>query len=470
MKWSLEEKVIAGSLGAIFLLWGLVNWLSPKNTTDLVNHANRVQTTYDILINLADFYAAMSVAESGRRGYVFSGREEELDRYQTAVQQMKAELRQLQQYPNLAPTQQQRLQQLNQYSTQRLALLQQSVDLYQRDRSAAALQTQNAITDYSVQLREKILALLANIQDIEKQQLQTSLAQTEANMRYRSLIESLAMLLSLVIASGVALVFYWSQKRRRTLQALEQRLKQEQELSQLKLQLFSMISHEFRTPLSVILASSQLLAEILQPQIAQSQLKNLERIQTSAKLMNRLITDILTLTRAEAGNLDYQPDWIEIETFCLNLLDDVQSSNQQTADPPANSPANPTAIAQPVLQFTSQGQCRRVYLDEKLLYSILSNLLLNAVKYSPPGSPVYLKLHCQLDQISFEVEDQGMGIPVEDWDNIFLPFYRGPNVEAIAGSGLGLAVVKKCLELQKGQIRLESQVGQGTRFIVSLPC
>jgi signal transduction histidine kinase len=470
MKWSLEEKVIAGSLGAIFLLWGLVNWLSPKNTTDLVNHANRVQTTYDILINLADFYAAMSVAESGRRGYVFSGREEELDRYQTAVQQMKAELRQLQQYPNLAPTQQQRLQQLNQYSTQRLALLQQSVDLYQRDRSAAALQTQNAITDYSVQLREKILALLANIQDIEKQQLQTSLAQTEANMRYRSLIESLAMLLSLVIASGVALVFYWSQKRRRTLQALEQRLKQEQELSQLKLQLFSMISHEFRTPLSVILASSQLLAEILQPQIAQSQLKNLERIQTSAKLMNRLITDILTLTRAEAGNLDYQPDWIEIETFCLNLLDDVQSSNQQTAGPPANSPANPTAIAQPVLQFTSQGQCRRVYLDEKLLYSILSNLLLNAVKYSPPGSPVYLKLHCQLDQISFEVEDQGMGIPVEDWDNIFLPFYRGPNVEAIAGSGLGLAVVKKCLELQKGQIRLESQVGQGTRFIVSLPC
>ncbi len=450
--------MIASSLGAIFLLLSLVNLMSPKNTTDLVNNANRMQSTYDILRNLTDFYAAMNVAESGRRGYVFSGRAEELERYQTAVQEMRTDLDQLQQYPDLNLTQKQHLQRLNDLTNQRLALLQQSIDLYQRDRSAAALQTQNSITDYSVQLREKILTLLATIRNSENQQLQASLTQTQANIRFRSLIESLAMLLSFAIAGGVLLIFYWSQKRRKKLQALTQSLAQEQELSQLKLSLFSMISHEFRTPLSVILASSQLLAEILEPQVIPNQLKNLDRIQTSAKLMNRLITDILTLTRAEVGKLESQPAWIDIEAFCLNLLDDVQSSYPTAS----NSP--------PDLRFISQGNCRKVYLDEKLLYSILSNLLLNAIKYSPSGSQIYFKLHCQSEQVLFEVQDQGIGIAPSDRENLFTPFYRGQNVENVAGSGLGLAVVKKCLELLQGEIYVLSQAGEGTTFAVSIPC
>lgn len=445
--------MIASSLGIILLLLGLVNLMSPRNTTELVENANQVQSTYDILSSLTDFYAAMSVVESGRRGYVFSGREEELARYQTAISEMKTEITQLQQYPGLAPTQQQRIQQLNQLTTQRIALLQQSIDLYQRDRSTTAMQTQNSITDYSVQLREQIQILLTQIRNTENQQLQTSLEQTRVNIQYRSSIERVGILLSFVVACGVIIVFCWAQRRRQKLQALEKTLAQEQELSHLKLRLFSMVSHEFRTPLSVILASSQLLAEILEPKIEQHHLKNLYRIQTSAKLLNRLLTDILTLTRAEVGKLEYQPEWIDIEAFCLNLLDDIQSSN----------------TLEHKLHFTSQGKCGRFFLDEKLLYSILSNLLLNAVKYSPSDSQIYLKLQCEPEQIIFEVQDQGIGIPQIDRLNIFIPFYRGQNVEGISGSGLGLAVVKKCLELQNGGIHVESEAGKGTRFTVSIP-
>ncbi|GAB4367207.1 MAG: hypothetical protein Kow00121_05270 [Elainellaceae cyanobacterium] len=428
--------------------------MSPKNTTELVANANRVQLTYNILGNLTDFYAAMSVAESGRRGYIFSGREEELGRHQVAVLEMKTELRELQQYADLDLPQQQRVQQLNQFATQRMDLFQQSIDLYQRDRSGLAMQTQHTITDRSVQLREQIQTLLTEIKDTENQQLQNSLEQAQANIQYRSSIEQVAIFLSFLVACGVVVVFYWGQERRQKLQALEQTLAQEQELSHLKLRLFSMVSHEFRTPLSVILASSQLLAEILEPKIEQSQLKNLYRIQTSAKLMNRLLTDILTLTRAEAGKLEYKPEWIDIEAFCLNLLDDVQSSSS----------------VQHTLSFTSQGRCGRVYLDEKLLYSILSNLLLNAIKYSPVDSQVSLKLQCEPEQIKVEVQDQGIGILQDDQDSIFIPFYRGQNVDSISGSGLGLAVVKKCLELQNGHIQVESKIGKGTRFIVSIPC
>lgn len=454
MKWSLEEKVIASSLGAILLLLGMVNLISPKNTTELVNNAQRVQATYDILGTLTDFFAAMSIAESGRRGYIFSGRTEELSRHQVAVREMKTTLDQLQGYANLSPSQQQRIQQLNTLATARMRLFQQSITLYQRDRSAAAMQTQNTITDYSVQLREQIQTLFATIKDTENQQLQNSLKQTQLNIKNRALIEQMGILSSLFVAGGMVIVFYWAQRRRQTLQVLEHSLAQEKELSHLKLRLFSMISHEFRTPLSVILASSQLLAEILEPKIDQSQLKNLYRIQTSAKLINRLITDILTLTRAETGKLECQPEWLDIEAFCLNLLDDLQSSYPHLD----------------TLRFTSQHRCGRVYLDEKLLYSILSNLLLNAIKYSPPDRLVWLKLRCEPTQVCFEVQDQGMGILPGDRDNIFIAFYRGQNVESIAGSGLGLAVVKKCLELQHGMIQFESVTGEGTRFMVQIPC
>ncbi|HIK15597.1 MAG TPA: CHASE3 domain-containing protein [Leptolyngbyaceae cyanobacterium M33_DOE_097] len=454
MRWSLEEKVIASSLGAILLLLGLVNLMSPKNTTELVENANRVQSTYDILGSLTDFYAAMSVAESGRRGYIFSGRVEELGRHQAAVLQMTVKLNELQHHNDFDSSQKQRVQQLNKLATQRLRLFQQSLDLYQRDRSTAALQTQNSITDYSVQLREQIQSLLADIKNAENQQLQDSLEQTRTNIQYRASIERTGILLSFVVAGGMITVFLLAQKRRQKLQILEQTLAQEQEINQLKLRLFSMISHEFRTPLSVILASSQLLAEILESKIEPSQLKNLYRIQTSAKLMNRLITDILTLTRAEAGKLECKPEWLDIEAFCLNLLDDVQSSNPLKHR----------------LHFSSEGRCGRVFLDEKLLYLILSNLLQNAIKYSSPGSQIDLKLYCGSQQVEFEVQDQGIGILERDREDIFTPFYRGQNVESLSGSGLGLAVVQKCLELQDGRIHIENPVEGGTKFIVMLPC
>lgn len=454
MKWSLEEKVVAGSLGAILFLLGIVNLMSPQNTTEWTENANQVQTTYEVLGSLTDFLVSMNVAESGRRGYIFSGREEELSRHQTAVTQMQIELTQLQQYDELDTDQQQRIQQLKELSTQRMSLFQQSIELYQRDRSTTALQIQNDITDDSVKLREQIQTILTQIKAAENQQLREALEQTRVSLQYRSYIEQTAILLSFVVATAVIIVFYWAQKRRQKLQALEQTLAQEQELSHLKLRLFSMISHEFRTPLSVILASSQLLAEILEPKIEQSQLKNLYRIQTSAKLMNRLMTDILTLTRAETGKLECRLEWLDIEAFCLNLLDDVQSSNTPSQ----------------TLHFTSQGGCRRVSVDEKLLYSILSNLLLNAIKYSPADSSILLRLHCQPEQICFEVQDQGIGILEGDRDHIFTPFYRGRNVERISGSGLGLAVVKKCLELHNGSITVESQPTTGTRFTVFIPC
>ncbi|HEY9596300.1 MAG TPA: HAMP domain-containing sensor histidine kinase, partial [Cyanophyceae cyanobacterium] len=170
-------------------------------------------------------------------------------------------------------------------------------------------------------------------------------------------------------------------------------------------------------------------------------------------LMNQLLTDILTLTRAETGKLDYKPEPLDVEAFCLNLVEDIQFS----------------ILTSHSIKFIRNGYCTRQNMDEKLLYSILSNLLLNAIKYSPQGGNISLSLSCESDTTIFQVQDEGMGIPLEEQSKIYEPFYRSPNVENIVGTGLGLAVVKKCVELQQGSITVKSEVGVGTTFTVRIP-
>lgn len=451
MKWTLEEKALAGGFGMILLLAGLVSFVSYKNTTDLVESANQAQHTYEVLNSLTDFYAVMTVAESGRRGYIFSGSTYELKRHQNAIQDMKSELKELGQLLRTEEIHKQRLIELNDLMNRRVGLFQQSVELYQKDPSA--IQIQGLITDQSVELRDEIQINLAEIRNQEKQKLNTLLHKSSLTINSRILIEHSGTLLSFIIICLVFFFLYQSRIRHQKLQTLEQTLRHEKELSELKLRLFSMISHEFRTPLCVILASSQLLREILETQIAPPELKNLSRIQTSAQLMNQLLTDILTLNRAETGKLECKPEWLDVEAFCLNLLEDIQSFN----------------LIKHILKFSRKGQGRRIFLDEKMLYSILSNLLLNAIKYSPENSQIDLILEYQSEATIFEVKDQGIGVPPEDQGKIFEPFYRGNNVESLGGSGLGLAVVKTCVELHQGKIQLDSKVGEGTTFIVQIP-
>jgi signal transduction histidine kinase len=153
--------------------------------------------------------------------------------------------------------------------------------------------------------------------------------------------------------------------------------------------------------------------------------------------MTRLLTDILTLTRAEAGNLGCHPEVLDLEAFCLNLVEEKQLSTDHHS-------------IQFAINFVGSGQTHPVQLDANLLYSILNNLLENAMKYSDLDQPILLSTTIESEKI-YEL------------------FYRGQNIGAIAGTGLGLAVVKKCVELHQGKISITSEVGQGTTFTVQIP-
>jgi len=451
IKWPFQSKWIVGGFSLTLLLMGLVCFASFKNIDEIKYGANKVQQTYQTLNTLTNFSAAMTAAESARRGYIFLGSNQDLQRYQQEANNIQAEMSLLERQIHSTLSQKQRFKYLSFLVNQRLALLEQSIKIYEQDKTK--LQLQKNITDRSVKIREKILAAIAAIKAEEQDYLQSSLDQAKQSIHLRIILEILGIILTLVVIFSLFFLLERQWIKREKISDLEFSLAQERKIGDLKFQLFSMISHEFRTPLSVILLSSQLLRETLENIADETQLKNIKRIQYSAKNINHILTDILTLTRAEAGQLDYKLQLINLENFCLNLIEDLQVFTTKPH----------------MIEFIKNGSSFRAMLDEKLLYSILSNLLLNAIKYSNNQGKIYLVLNSEIEATIFQIIDQGIGIPLSEQQQIYEPFYRGKNVENIAGTGLGLAVVKKCLELHAGEIFVESKVDYGTTFTVKIP-
>jgi signal transduction histidine kinase len=215
-----------------------------------------------------------------------------------------------------------------------------------------------------------------------------------------------------------------------------------------------MASHEFRTPLSTVLAAAQLLENSSNASNNQEKwLRNLQRIQDSVKHMVQLLDDILTINRAETGKLEFNPEPLDLEEFCRQFVEEMQLS----------------AGTQHTLKFVCQGEETYASLDEKLMRFILANLLSNAIKYSPRGGQIYFSLKFELDKVRLQIRDRGVGIAIDDQKQLFEPFYRGKNVRHIPGTGLGLVVVKKCVDLHGGSIAIASEVGQGTTATIVLP-
>lgn len=222
------------------------------------------------------------------------------------------------------------------------------------------------------------------------------------------------------------------------------------ELSQTKIRLFSMASHELRTPLSTILLSAQTL-ETTAPIGDPHQIYG--RIRAAAKRMNQLLNDLLTLSRAESGKLQFVPEILNLPNYCQQLIEEVQFSFETA----------------PIIGFKQFGDCQTAYLDPQLLRAIVTNLLANAIKYSDADPVVTLTLIFHPHKIEFQIQDQGIGIPEVDRKHLYEAFYRGTNVGEIAGTGLGLSVVNICLQIHQGTLTYNSKVGRGTTFRVTLP-
>lgn len=227
----------------------------------------------------------------------------------------------------------------------------------------------------------------------------------------------------------------------------------EKELNELKSRFVSMTSHEFRTPLSTILSSTELLEHYGHKWNEEKKNQHLNKIKSAVQHLTQLLDDILLLNKVEAKELSFKPVLVDILPLCQELIEDLQLAVNNKHS----------------LYFINHGSCSQGYLDEKLLRSILSNLLSNAIKYSPPNKPILLELNCKNSEVIFQVKDEGIGIPLEEQQQIFESFYRGTNVGTTPGTGLGLTIVKQCVDLHRGTITISSQAGVGTTFRVMLP-
>ena len=246
-------------------------------------------------------------------------------------------------------------------------------------------------------------------------------------------------------------------------------LEQEKKLNELKSRFVTMASHEFRTPLTSILSSAELLEHYSHKWTPEKQLKYLSRIQISVKHMTELLNDVLLLGKADAGKLKLVPVKINLYQFCREMIEEIAISCQTHR------------IIFNINSYTSSGgdcgqksdkvgnDCSLVYLDEKMLRHIINNLLSNAIKYSPDSDKVIFDLNCQSKQAVFKFQDFGIGVPPSELDQLFDSFHRADNVGSIPGTGLGLQIVKRSVDILGGAIQVDSQVNVGTTFTVTLP-
>jgi signal transduction histidine kinase len=230
-------------------------------------------------------------------------------------------------------------------------------------------------------------------------------------------------------------------------------LAREKELNELKTRIVRIVSHEYRTPLTIVSLAIDLL-ESQDGKLSSAQKQTcFQQIRSALQHMTHLVKDAIVVDRAASSAIEFNPSYIDIITLCRQIIEDI----------------NIIAKAKCQLKFNYQNCQNLVYLDTKLVKQILTNLLSNAIKYSHPDSAIDLHCICDREEIIFQVCDRGIGIPSLEQGDLFECFHRGTNVGTLPGTGLGLTIVKKCVDLHGGEISFYSKINVGTTFTVKLP-
>lgn len=227
----------------------------------------------------------------------------------------------------------------------------------------------------------------------------------------------------------------------------------ERELNNLKTKFVSMVSHEFRTPLTIIRSSAQML-EKFRDNLNKQEIANFyKKIMHSVDNMADLIENVIFIGKSESNGMKLNHSYVDIITFCEQIIVDIKMSYDPNRE----------------VLFNYKGDYHKIFTDEKLLRLILYNLLSNAFKYSTKEKTVEFNVSIFNDKFEFEIIDFGIGIPAEEQTKIFELFYRADNVGNISGTGLGLSVVVDSVEKLGGRIEMSSIQNFGSKFIITIP-
>ncbi|MBL7744562.1 MAG: PAS domain-containing sensor histidine kinase [Chitinophagaceae bacterium] len=233
---------------------------------------------------------------------------------------------------------------------------------------------------------------------------------------------------------------------------LSEALDKERELNEIKSRFVSMASHEFRTPLSTILSSASLVSKYTSTEENEKRERHIRKIKDSVNYLNELLEDFLSLGKLEEGKVSITVSSFNVRDFFADIIDETKAIMKQGQE----------------IRFDYSGPDDFIT-DKRMLKNIMLNLLSNATKFSDEGKNIWLDVHNSPEVLAVTVKDEGIGIPEDDLPYLFDTFFRGKNVSNIQGTGLGLPIIKRYLNLLHGDISVASRYNEGTAFTVKLP-
>ena len=242
-------------------------------------------------------------------------------------------------------------------------------------------------------------------------------------------------------------------KQKEAEEKVKEALVKEKEFSELKSKFISIASHEFRTPLSIIFSSIELLQRYGRKWNEDQYVEQIDRVKFNVHYLTEIMDDVLTISRVDTGKIKFAPKETNVEQMCLGIIEDI----------------NLLLTNKHKLEFKYILKEKYFVVDERLLKYILLNLLSNAIKYSLNGGRIEFTTGLEDGNLIFEIIDEGIGIPEKDQSYLFEPFHRGENVGDIQGTGLGMSIIKRSVDVHNGSITFESKINIGTKFIVKIP-
>lgn len=327
-------------------------------------------------------------------------------------------------------------------------------DLYAQRKDGSVFPVEVSLSSYTVNNELFVIAFVINI-TVRKHQEEIVLRQKEELEQVTKEITQLNISLEKKIDDRTKML-------RETLSALEQSklelseaLKTEKDLGEMKSKFVSMASHEFKTPLSTILSSSFLLEKYNDLDEPGKRTKHINRIKHAVNDMKMILDDFLSLDKLDEGIVQAKPETFSAEA-CFEALNDVVHEMSVHCKPGQQ------------IQTDFKGDTP-VVIDERLLKNISVNLLSNAIKFSPENSPIKLLCHTSPNELLLSIKDSGIGISEEDQAHLFERFFRAKNAVNIQGTGLGLNIVLRYIELMNGSIEFKSELEKGSVFTIHIP-
>lgn len=324
-------------------------------------------------------------------------------------------------------------------------------DLYGKKKDGANLPVEVSLSHYQ---KAGELFVIAFIVDITSRKLIESnmLTQQQQLEKVSGEIRKLNTDLEIKVEQRTMILKEALQKLEQSQTELSEALDKERQLNEIKSRFVSMASHEFRTPLSTVLSSASLLSGYVARQDYDKCERHITKIKNSVKHLNDILEDFLSLGKLDEGKVFTQISEFDLKEFILETTDEMKGLLKESQD----------------FEIDYEGDAV-VRSDKKLLKNILINLITNAIKFSDEGKKIGIRTFVRDQIASISVADEGMGVAEADKEHLFSSFFRGVNALNIAGTGLGLHIVKRYTDLLNGEVNLQSELGKGTTVIISIP-